>query len=434
MRPVRGVKRAIRDRFGFRLAVLALLLGTSCAPRWKSSAPPRSTAEDVRAVVEGNTEFALNLYAKLGANPSANLFFSPESLATSLAMAFAGAGGKTAEQMRDVLRFRLPPRRLHAAFSDLRQSWAPRGSDAGYRLEIANRLWGQYGLEFLPEFLTVAADLYDAEPTGIDFAQDPEQARQSINAWVQKRTQGTIPDLIPPGAIDTMTRLVLANAVHFKGDWTEPFSKSVTRPAPFHISASERADVPLMHHSEHFRYWAGEDLKALELPYGNGDVVMVVLLPDSIDGLPALEAKLTTDNLSRWLSSLRKREVDVFLPRFKMSSQFRIDDALKALGMTQAFLPGEADFSGMSHAGQLFLSVVAHKALVDVNEEGTEAAAATADMVKSTADINAEPAVFRADHPFVFLIRNRRTDGILFLGRLVDPRSGNGNDQRRPGG
>jgi serpin B len=249
-----------------------------------------------------------------------------------------------------------------------------------------------------------------------------EKARQQINAWVEEQTQGKIRDLIPPGALDSLSRLVLTNAIYFKGDWTKPFDKGDTKDAPFHVTTRQKFDVPMMYQESRFPFWAGESLKILELPYGTGDLSIMVLLPDEIEGLAKLEARLTDDNLTRWLSGLRREKVRVYLPRFKLTSQFQLASTLKDLGMTLAFLSDEADFSGMDGKQDLFISAVLHKAFVDVNEEGTEAAAATGIVVGATAVlIPKEPPVFRADHPFVFLIRDNRTESILFLGRLVNP-------------
>jgi serpin B len=374
---------------------------------------------DLPTVVEGSNRFALDLYARLRTGKADNLFFSPGSLSIALAMTYAGARGQTAEQMAQVLHFGLPQEKLHPAFGDLRRAWDFKGKDDN-RLSVANRLWGQQGFHFLPGFLAVTRERYGAELAQVDFTRQTEQARQRINAWVEEQTQGKIQDLIPTGVLDAMTRLILTNAIYFKGEWTEPFRKEATQVAPFLISASQHTEVPLMYRMDGFRYWAGDGLKVLELPYGKGDLVMLVLLPDEIEGLSALEARLTTDSLSRWQSGLRRQEVRVNLPRFKLTSQFQLADVLKAMGMTRAFTPGEADLTGMSSEEELFLSAVIHKAYVDVNEEGTEAAAATGVAVKSARAI-LKPAVFRADHPFVFLIRDNRTGSILFLGRLMNP-------------
>jgi serpin B len=396
-----------------------LFICPSCAP--KSDRPPAPPSADVLTVAEDNNRFALDLYARLRTGPSDNLFFSPGSLSTALAMTYAGAKGQTAEQMAQVLHARLPQEKLHRAFGDLPRYWGVGGKGRGYRLSVANRLWGQQGSHFQRGFLDLTREHYGAELALVDFARQPDQARQWINAWIEEQTQDKIQDLIPPGVLGPMTRLVLTNAIYFKGDWTEPFRKEMTQVSPFHISTSQKTEVPLMYQQDDFRYWEGGGLKVLELPYSEGDLAMLVLLPDETDGLPALEAKLTADNLSRWQSGLRKREVRVLLPRFKLDSQFQLAEVLKAMGMTRAFTPGEADLTGMSSEQELFLSAVIHKAFVDVNEEGTEAAAATGVEVKTVAAIEG-PAVFRADHPFVFLIRDNRTGSILFLGRLVNPR------------
>ncbi len=425
MHPIRAGQRTCFAPFGILLPALMLVVGPSCAPTsGRSDSGERETqavSTDVRAVAEDSNRFALDLYARLRTGQADNLFFSPASLSTALAMTYAGARGETAEQIAKVLHFTIPQERLHPAFGELRRAWYVDGKDRGYRLAVANRLWGQQGSHFLPGFMALTREHYGAELAQVDFARQAEPARQRINTWVEEQTQGRIRDLIPPGVLGPMTRLVLTNAIYFKGDWTEPFRKEATQAAPFHISAGQRAEVPLMYRREHFRYWAGDGLKILELPYGEGDLAMLVLLPDEVEGLPALEAKLSAEGLSRWQSLLRKQEVQVHLPRFKLTSRFQLADVLKAMGMPRAFMPGVADLTGMSSEEELYLSAVIHKAFVDVNEEGTEAAAATGIAVKATAAI-AQPAVFRADHPFVFLIRDNRTGSILFLGRLVDPR------------
>jgi serpin B len=427
MQPIRTGRRMIRGVCGAHLLALVGIVSPSCgpasdAPDLPAAAPggQRAVGTDVRAVAESGNVFALDLYARLRGGSSDNLFFSPGSLSIALAMTYAGARGETAEEMANVLHFRLPPEELHPAFGGLRRYWDAETRGRGYRLSVANRLWGQEGFHFLPGFLAVTRKDYGAELAQVDFARGTEQARRRINSWVEDQTQGKIRDLIPPGVLDAATRLVLTNAVYFKGDWTKPFPKDVTRVAPFHISARQQTDVPLMGRIDDFRSWAGDGLKVLELPYGKGDLAMLILLPDEIEKLRDLEADLTTDNLSRWLSGLRKQEVRVFLPRFKLTAQFQLADVLRAMGMSRVSKPGEADLSGMSSEKGLFVSAVIHKALVDVNEEGTEAAAATGVDVKSDEAIE-QPMVFRADHPFVFLIRDNQTESILFLGRLVNP-------------
>jgi len=370
----------------------------------------------VASVVGGNNRFALDLYARLRNEQSGNLFFSPSSISTALAMTYAGARGDTESEMAKVLHFNLPQDKLHPGFASLNKTLNGNGEKGGYLLLGANRLWGQQGSGFLPEFLTITRTRYDAELAEVDFVRQTEQARKQINTWVEERTQGKIKELITPDILDALTCLVLTNAIYFKGDWTKPFDNKVTKDAPFQITSQQRTNVPMMHQQGDFRYWAGDGLKILELPYGRGHLSMLVLLPDETGGLHDLEARLTSGNLSQWLMNVREQPVRVFLPRFKLSSQFRLKNALNAMGMLLAF-SGRADFSAMNGKRDLFISAVIHKVLVDVNEEGTEAAAASA--VIMTRSI---PEEFRADHPFVLLIRDNRTGSILFLGRLMNPR------------
>ncbi len=408
-------------------ATLAL---TSCAQPQASENPDQLSLEEKQAlnanasvVAEMSNSFAFDLYEQLRSGQDGNLFFSPGSLSTALAMTYAGAQGETAEQMAQVLHFAMPQEELHPAYAALQRTWnVDDPKESGFRLSVANRLWGQRDYDFRQEFLKITRENYDAELAQVDFVRQAELTRLEINAWVEAQTQDKIKDLIPPGVLNDLTRLVLTNAIHFKGDWTEPFSKSATQEAPFHVSRSEKVDVPLMFRQDDFQFWEGEDLKMLELPYGKGELSMLILLPNDIEGLPALEARFNAENLSRWKAEMRTKEVRVHLPRFELTSEFQLADNLSAMGMPMAFSPGKADFSGMSTEEELYISAVIHKAFVDVNEEGTEAAAATGIAVAATAFIEPEePKVFRADHPFVFLIQDNRTSAILFLGRLLKP-------------
>ena len=364
----------------------------------------------------------MDLYGKLRNQPG-NLFFSPSSISTALAMTYAGARGETAEQMARVLHFPAPQDQLPEAFRWLVAALRPAAEKPGYRLNAANRLWGQQGYHFLPEFLAVTRDSYHAELAEVDFAGHTELARETINEWVEKQTQEKIKDLVPRGALTPVSRLVLTNAIYFKGAWTRPFPKAATRDEVFHLSSDKTTTLPLMHKTDDFKFAALNGMKALELPYGNGDIATVVLLPDEIDGLSALEQRLSPESITRWTNGLQKRKVQVFLPRFKLTSDFSLSTILAAMGMPLAFDHNRADFTGMSSEEQLSISAVLHKAFVDVNEEGTEAAAATGVvMAARAAMIPREPLLFRADHPFLFLIVDNRTKSILFLGRVVNPR------------
>lgn len=380
---------------------------------------------DAKTLAQSNNQFATDLYGRLSTKETGNLFFSPYSISTALAMTYAGAERQTEKQMAEVLRFTLPEERLHPAFASLRESSQPSDSKAaGFQLRIANRLWGQQGYHFMPAFQNTVRTNYGAELAPVDFARQSDAARQAINTWVEKETQQKIQDLIPPGVLDQTTRLVLTNAIYFKGAWTDEFKKEATKDEPFHLSGQQQVSVPMMHQTDDFKHAAVDDLQILEMPYGQQrQLSMVILLPKQVDGLAQIEKKLTSENLQTWLAGLRKQEVRVFLPRFTMTSQFQLRSVLESMGMTLAFTE-QADFSGISTEEQLFISAVIHKAFVDVNEQGTEAAAATGVILAPTsAAFPQEPVVFRADHPFVFLIQDNRTGSILFLGRLTNPKA-----------
>lgn len=378
---------------------------------------------DERAVADGGNAFATDLYGRLGSEQTGNLFFSPYSVSVALAMAYAGAEGQTGEQMAKVLHFPLPPAKLHPAFSNLQKRLSFEGETPVFQLRVANRLWGQKGFHFLPTFLKVTSDNYGAELGLVDFKQS-EGARKTINSWIEEQTDDKIQDLLAPGVLDANTRLVLTNAIYFKARWEHEFSETATKDAPFHLSDRQQVTAPLMHQQHRLRYGDSGGVQVLELPYADdGTLSMLILLPKKIDGLSELEKLLTSENLQNWSAGLKSRLVNVHLPKFKMTSEFELGDVLSAMGVPLAF-SDKADFSGMSTEEQLYFSAVIHKAFVDVNEEGTEAAAATAVAIRAAAERvrPEEPVEFRADHPFVFLIRDNRTEAVLFLGRVVNPK------------
>jgi serpin B len=373
---------------------------------------------DRAAVVKGNTQFALELYGKLR-QQDGNLFLSPYSISTALAMTYGGARGQTAEQMARTLHFDLPGEKLHPAMGALIQEINGTGEKKrGYQLTTANALWGQKGYPFNADFLKLNKDSYGAGLNDVDFIGATEQARLTINAWVEKQTQEKIKDLLKQGMLTVDTRMVLTNAIYFKGDWVSQFKKDATRDESFFVTADKQVKAPLMHQKGHFNYLEGAAFQALELPYLGKELSMVVLLPKKKDGLAALEKGLSVAGLGSTLRGLRPTEVVVTLPKFKVTAAFSLKKTLSEMGMAGAFTAG-ADFSGIASKGSLRLADVIHKAFVDVNEEGTEAAAATAVKVED----KSKPVIpdFRADHPFLFLIRDTRSDSILFLGRLVEP-------------
>ena len=289
-------------------------------------------------------------------------------------------------------------------------------------VHVANALWGEKTHPFLPAYVQTIHKFYK---TGglfpVDFKNNPEAARQEINAWVEKQTADKIKDLLGPGSVDESTRLVLANAIYFFGNWTNRFDPKDTRDQDFHVSGGEKARAPLMHQTHDYRYWANHSLQVLELPYKGDDFSMLVLLPRQAGGLAAVEKSLTAAKIVQLRAKLRSESIDVFLPKFKLETSYALNDSLQALGMKHAFVAGKADFAGIDGGtGYFFISQVVHKAFVDVNERGTEAAAATGVEEKLAED--KPSAVFRADRPFLFLICDNRSGAILFLGRMMNPK------------
>jgi serpin B len=321
--------------------------------------------------------------------------------------------------MAEVLHFTLPQTQLHKAFGSLEKKLNEAGEEGRYQLSVANALWGQAGYNFLAEFLELTERSYGAGLREVDFVTQAEKVRLIINAWVEEKTQEKIKDLIKPGVLDRLTRLVLTNAIYFKGDWANQFDKKQTRDEPFNLNRHKQVKVPMMHIKDKFKYWADDRLQVLQLPYEGEELSMVILLPVKADGLAEMEKTLTSENLEKWLKGLRKQEVMVSLPKFKMTTDFELSEYLKKMGMPDAF-SGDADFSGMTGDRSLFISNVIHKAFVTVDEEGTEAAAATAVTMRTTS-VPAPPKLFRADHPFIFIIKDNRSESILFLGRVMNP-------------
>jgi serpin B len=398
------------------LALLVLATPACLGPFDLRQTPPPTV--DTSALVEGNTRFALSLYTRLRGGPG-NLLFSPYSISTAVAMTSAGARGKTLEQMEAVLGL---PRQdqLHPALAYL--GWQLTQKQRGVELHTANALWVQQELRFRPEFLGLMRTHHRTGLQLADFVFDAEQARQAVNAWAAKQTNDRIQGLIPPGVLDSSTRLLLANAVHFKGRWQKRFRKEDTAPGNFTLADGKTGvPLPMMRQKAEFAYLQEGNLQALELPYVGGSFGMMIVLPARADGLPELERSLTPQNLARWLSALRPRAVHVGMPRFQMAHSVDLRSALFHMGMSLAFGPG-ADFTGMDGGKEgLFLSAAVHKAAIEVHEEGTEAAAATGVAVAARS-ADATPH-FTVDRPFVFLIRDRRTGTILFLGRVADPRA-----------
>ncbi len=385
-----------------------------------AGSPPEGVAMD--DVVRGNNRFAFELLGKVGAKPG-NLIVSPYSISSALAMTSLGARGATLDQMAATLH--LPSGggpATETAFAALHQRLdGPDAAKRPYRLAVANALWGQRGLDYRPEFLRRAEAGFGAGLRPVDFLSDPAGSRLEINAWVEAKTGDKIKDLLSSSDITPGTDLILTNAIYFKGTWTNPFPKSATHDQPFSDGTTSKP-VPTMHRTGSMGYFDGGSFQALDLPYAGDDLSMVILLPKPVDGLPALEAAMTAEAVDGWLAKLARTQVRASIPRFKVESAAKLSGPLASLGMKLPFSP-EADFSGMAEGRPLHISAVVHKAFAEVNEEGTEAAAATGVvMTRSLAMAAPTPlVVFQADHPFSFLIRDLKSGSILFVGRVTVP-------------
>ena len=388
---------------------------------------PQVSDSDLGELVDGNSAFAFDLYHQADSDGE-NLFYSPYSISLALAMTDAGATGDTAAQMAQTLHFTLPAERLHPAFNRLALALESRSKVEGlkpeeaFQLSVANSLWGQSGFHFEQSFLDVLAQNYAAGMRLVDYQKDAEAARLAINDWVSHSTNQKIKDILAPGALDALTRLVLANAVYFKASWEEPFDEKMTQPDTFHLLDGGGVQVDMMNQSTSLSAMLGDGYRAVALPYAGGQLSMLVLLPD--DGrFSDVEARLNAGLAAQTVAALRPVEVDLSLPKFKMEWSTELSKGLRALGMTDAFDPDRADFSGMDGARDLYISLILHKAFVSVDENGTEAAAATVVVVEaSSMPVNpVEPMQFKVDRPFLFLIRDNPTGTILFVGRVMNP-------------
>ena len=416
------------------LAVILVLSTVSCAQTQTYGAEaksdkaydnsPQVSDSVLETLVNGNNEFAFELYKQLSATKDGNFFYSPYSISLALAMTYAGANGQTEEQMADVLKFMLEDEELHAAFNKLAielnsRNEVPENSEAqGFELNVVNATWGQRGFEFMQAFLDVLAENYDAGIRLLDYKTDPEACRQTINDWVYEQTNGRIEDLIPEGAIDEMTRLVLTNAIYFNAAWLHQFNEEYTYDDVFYLPDGSTVSVPMMHQTDRFSYVDADDYTAIELLYDIFNMSMVIIMPDE-GTFDDFENSLNAQLVDSIIDSMTSGEVNLTMPKFEFDSEFNLNDALRAMGMTDAF-SDNADFSGITDQANLAISDVIHKAFVSVDEEGTEAAAATAVIMRETSapieirDVN-------IDHSFIFLIRDIETGTTLFIGRVINP-------------
>jgi len=385
------------------------------------------TSPIMAAISSSNTDFALELLRILSqANPTGNLFVSPLSISSALAMVYLGAKGDTAAQMAKALCFG-SGESVHADFQALNTDI--NSPSASYILRLANRLYGESTANFLPKFLEATQKFYRADLKAVDFVGSPEACRAEINSWVEEQTENKIKDLLKPGTVSSMTRLALVNAIYFKGNWMNRFDAANTKEMPFKVNQNESKPVQMMYQKKKlpYNYIPGPDggLQILQLPYVDEELSMFILLPeestDGSDPLLKLEKELTRERLEEWTDCGNMdvhSEVIIHLPKFKLEEDYELNEPLAKLGMTDVFCAAKADLSAMNGEGGLFLSTVAHKAFVEVNEEGTEAAAATAGIAVLCMFREEH---FTADHPFLFFIRHNKTKSILFLGRFSSP-------------
>jgi serine protease inhibitor len=386
---------------------------------------PRVAADAAAQLARSSNAFGFDLYQRLRQKPG-NLVFSPASLTTGLAMAWGGARGETAAQMRTVLHLEGTADEVMTTSGQLSRSLQDPSRPIVFR--IANQLFAEKTYKLVPAYLEKTRAAFGAPAEPLDFKKAPESARVRINRWVEGKTERRIKDLIPPRGIEPDTRLVLVNAIYFLGDWEYPFERGETRPAPFHLTASEKKDVPTMHRTGGFRVAQKDGVTALEIRYKGGELSMMLLVPDEIGGLAAIEGALDTAKLDALVSAMKGEFVALALPKFEVNpgESLSLGADLKALGMSLAFDRDKADFTGIADppnpVDRLVLARVFHKGFVRVDEEGTEAAAATALMgVMAGAAPGAGPRQLRVDRPFLFLIRDNASGLVLFLGRVNDP-------------
>ncbi len=413
-------------RFGF-VCLIGLTLGLNLACSRNefgfdsnSIKPlPKVVEDEVKAVAKAGNEFSFDLYAQLRKKPG-NLCYSPASISTALAMAQAGAENATLKEMQKVLHASTDENQWFAGTGGLSKILNAQGN--GYQLQMANRLWGLKKYAFRADYLQRLDETFNAPLGHLDFEASPEPSRLAINEWVSNYTQKRIQDLFPQGSIDSDTRLVLVNAIYFKADWLNAFSENATSNQPFALSEQKRVNVPMMFATRDLPYFADSDVQVVSLPYKSDELSMVVVLPKDKFGLEKVEKLLTNRQMDNWISQLATKEVEVFFPKFKMTSEFQLNETLSTMGMPSAF-QNVAEFGRMTTEESLKISKVVHKAFVEVDEKGTEAAAATGiSMVPTSARFEPEKFVFRADHPFLFFIRHRSSGAVLFVGRLTDPR------------
>ena len=410
------------------LALIAIITISGCNEPLDPFQPADdadATEDNTNDLVSANNQFAIEMYKEFGKGKSENLFFSPWSISSAFAMTYEGAKGNTAEEMRKVFYFPENGIVRNSSFAALYNKINTPNN--AYELSTANALWAEKTYSFLEDYTNTIDNYYRGKVTNLDFINDPVDSADTINSWVEDKTNDKIKDLVPASALTPLTRLVLTNAIYFKGTWVNQFDKSLTEKEDFRITDFEKVKTDMMHMDgqEGFKYAETEDLQIIELPYKGDKLSMIILLPKENE-LKPIEEKFTAEKLDELQSEMYSHEVIVSIPKFKFETKYFMVDNLKNMGLELAFTekkPGiaSADFSGMDGTKELYISDVIHQAFVDVNEEGTEAAAATAIVMMGATSAPMPPLVFKADHPFMFIIQENETNSILFIGQVVNP-------------
>jgi serpin B len=368
-------------------------------------------------ITEANNQFSFKLFSELNNIKNKNIFYSPYSIFTALAIAYEGAKGKTADEMQSIFRFPLDNDTRRNEFLKIINEINK--DDKKYQLNVANALWAEQDYNFLEEYFKIIEEYYRANVTNMDFKNEPEDSRKIINNWIENKTNDKIKDLIPPGYIDPLTRLVITNAIYFKGKWKIQFDPNKTSEQDFYIDPNKSVEVPMMYLKDRFNYTRTKDFQILELPYEDSELSMLILLPNE-NNLNLIEESINSQNLSAWQKNLTETKIEIYIPKFKFETRYFLCETLKNMGIQSAFNPYLANFSGIDGTNNLYIGSVIHQAFVEVNEEGTEAAAATAVIVVTMGGGEYTP-IFLANHPFIFLIQDRSSGNILFLGRVNDP-------------
>ena len=384
--------------------------------------PLMINASNPQGVVEGNNKFAFKLFHQVQGGTTGNQFFSPFSISTALAMVYAGARNETALQMSQTLNFPLNDK-FHGEYKHLLGK-LHEGADGKIKLNIANGLWAQKDFKFLDTYFDVVKSNYNSELKNVDFKDNEEReaTRKDINSWVEQNTNNKIRNILGQGDLNALTRLVLVNAIYFYGDWGTPFKKDLTKTKDFTLIDGTKDTVPFMNQEGVYNYYEDSKIQALEIPYKDNKASMVILLPIKKNGITVLEKSLDYKYYQEIIEGLQSTDVHLSLPKFKMDFKFELGGTLSQMGMPLAFSQDGADFSGMTGSRDLYISKVIHQAFVNVDEKGTEAAAATAVVMSmGMSPHHVEPKIFNADHPFVFLIKDNSTGSILFIGAIMKP-------------